>query len=199
MVWTKTRSIICQLRRNKPFLQETLPKAELFFMDHLLPELICRCKDLPLTWLKRSNVCTAKSQALAKWCSAQTAANTFIMHVWTLRDTPKNGNVDANGCIQRWWILDARQQHVRKNWCTPVYMHLTKSNWLHSFKKNTTHLTLQVLIYFFLNVHLHKISTDILFIPRKKYSLTVDNGNTQNLRARKKKNHFQVKMLEEFI
>ena len=45
MVWTKTSSIICRLRRDEPFLQETLPKAESFFMDHLLPELVCRCKD----------------------------------------------------------------------------------------------------------------------------------------------------------
>lgn len=45
IVWTKTSIIICRLRRDEPFLQETLPKAESFFMDHLLPELVCRSKD----------------------------------------------------------------------------------------------------------------------------------------------------------
>ncbi len=39
MVWTKTSSIICRLGRDEPFLQETLLKAEVFFTDHLIPEL----------------------------------------------------------------------------------------------------------------------------------------------------------------
>ena len=30
---------------TETLIQETLPMAEVFFMDHLLPELICRCKD----------------------------------------------------------------------------------------------------------------------------------------------------------
>ncbi len=45
----KTCRIIYQLGRDEPFLQEILPKAEVFFMDHLLPELISHSKDPHLT------------------------------------------------------------------------------------------------------------------------------------------------------
>lgn len=55
MVWTKTSSIICWQGRDEHFLQETLPKAGVFFIDHLLPESVTAKTP---TWLKRSNVCT---------------------------------------------------------------------------------------------------------------------------------------------
>ena len=45
MVWTKLDIVILRLQRDEQFLKEHLPKAEAFLMNHLLPELICRCKD----------------------------------------------------------------------------------------------------------------------------------------------------------
>ena len=45
MVWTKTGSVICRLQRDEAFLQQSIPRAEVFFKEHLLPELLCRRED----------------------------------------------------------------------------------------------------------------------------------------------------------
>lgn len=56
--------------RDSPFLQEILPKAEVFFMDRLLPEPSRSAVAKTPTWLKsnqRSNVCTAEGQVLTNY------------------------------------------------------------------------------------------------------------------------------------
>ncbi|CAL9694324.1 unnamed protein product [Knipowitschia caucasica] len=45
MVWTQTDTITRRIKKDEPFLKEKLRKAELFFMNYLLPELICRYQD----------------------------------------------------------------------------------------------------------------------------------------------------------
>lgn len=57
MVWTKTSSITCRIGRDEPYLQKTLPKAKVFFMEHLLPELICHYHDPELAEEVRCQRC----------------------------------------------------------------------------------------------------------------------------------------------
>lgn len=74
MVWTKQNALTHRVQVNSNFLTEALPKAEEFFMNHLLPELICRRHD-PL--LVEVNCTTCKRPSFGKMIACTNCGQQF--------------------------------------------------------------------------------------------------------------------------